>query len=257
MLYLIPDGKLLHLELKRGGVASFEEYPFSIPAVRSLDRLGIGPGVTFFVGENGAGKSTLLEGLAIALGANPEGGGTGFRFSTRRSHSVLHQHLRVARSGRLREVFFLRAESTFNLASEIERLDSEPGFGPAVINSYGGVSLHAQSHGESFLAIAKHRLGRGGVYLFDEPESALSPTRQLALLALMTEWVQENQCQVIIATHSPILLAFPSARIYELSGNGISQVAYEDTFVYRTYRDFLSAPATFLRYLQRPTEPSD
>ncbi len=241
------SGKLAHVELKEG-VEDFSTYPFSIPAVSNLGRLAIDPRVTFLIGENGSGKSTLLEAIAIALGVNPEGGTKNFRFTTRASHSSLHQSLRAARTGPIRDIFFLRAESLFNLATEIERLDSDPLSGPPIIDSYGGVSLHEQSHGESFLAVASNRFGRG-LFLLDEPESALSPSRQLAFLSLIRERVATGEAQFVIATHSPILLAYPGARIYELGQNGIEPVSYEDSFVYNLYRDFLTSRGTFLAHL--------
>jgi predicted ATPase len=146
------DRYVREIKLRRDKIASFDTYPFSLPIVRSLDSLDLHPAVTFLIGENGSGKSTLLEALAVAWGFNPEGGTKKFRFGTRASHSVLHEYLRLVKGvQRPRDGFFLRAESLFNLATEIERLDEEPSFGPPIINSYGYRSLHEQSHGESFL----------------------------------------------------------------------------------------------------------
>lgn len=256
----LSAGRVAHIELLREKISSFDEYPFSIPAVRQLTRLELHPKVTFFVGENGSGKSTLVEALAVALGINPEGGTRNFGFSTRESHSPLHRYLRVARTGAIRDAFFLRAESIFNVATEIERLDAEPiPFAPPVIDSYGGVYLHDRSHGESFLAIAENRLGRRGFYLMDEPESALSASRQLTLMGLIHEWVNRGSCQVVIATHSPLLLAYPDALIYELDQEGIHAVSYEATSTVRIYREFLSSPGAFVASLtkQREREPGE
>jgi predicted ATPase len=173
------------ISLLRERVPSFDKYPFSIPAIAKLDTLDFHPAVTFLIGENGSGKSTLIEAIAIAAGFNPEGGSRNFSFKTRASESELHRALRFARGvTRPRDGFFLRAESYFNVATEIERLD-EGGGGPPIINSFGGRSLHEQSHGESFLALAEHRFRDGGLYILDEPEAALSPTRQLTFLAIM------------------------------------------------------------------------
>ncbi|APS28962.1 ATPase AAA [Pectobacterium brasiliense] len=230
-------------------VDSFEAYPFSIPSIRSLDKLELHPKVTFFIGENGAGKSTLLEAIAVSMGFNPEGGTRNFNFGTRTSHSRLSNFLRVAKGiKKPKNGFFLRAESFFNVATEIERLDSEPGFDPPVIDSYGGHSLHEQSHGESFMALLLNRFGKEGIYLLDEPEAALSPSRQLSAIARMHDLIREGS-QFVIATHSPILMAYPDATIFQFGEDGIQQVAYEDTEHYQITRAFLNNPERMLREL--------
>jgi predicted ATPase len=237
------------ISLQRDKVDSFERYPFCLPAVRSLDRIDLHPKVTFFVGENGSGKSTLLEAIAVSLGFNAEGGSKNFNFGTRRSHSELHEYLRVAKGfKRPRTGFFLRAESFFNVATEIENLDNEPAASPPVINSYGGRSLHEQSHGESFLTLMTERFGSQGLYILDEPEAALSPQRQLAVLARIHNLVLDDS-QFIIATHSPLLMAYPDACIYLCGKDGVSQVAYEDTEHFQVTRDFLADPQRMLRVL--------
>ncbi len=176
--------------------------------------------MTYFVGENGSGKSTLLEAIAVAAGFNAEGGSMNFHFSTRSSESALAGALRLVRSVRRpRTGFFLRAESFFNLATAIEQLDKDPGGSP-IIDSYGGRSLHEQSHGESFLAVALHRFGPQGLYVLDEPEAALSPLRQMSMLRRMRDLVHQG-CQFIVATHAPILLAYPGASIQQGHGNAI------------------------------------
>jgi predicted ATPase len=241
MTALKRQGLLLEVQLLKDRVPSFEEYPYSLPAVRRLRRLKLHPAVTFLVGENGSGKSTLLEAIAVACGFNPEGGSRNFRFSSRASHSDLHRALRLVRGARrVRDGFFLRAESLFNLATEIDRLD--------VVGSYGGRSLHEQSHGESFLALLTERLGDDGLYLLDEPEAALSPMRQLAALALIRDLVDRGS-QFIIATHSPILMAYPDADIVLLDASGLRKVAYTDTEHYRVTRDFLDRYPAMLRTL--------
>ena len=203
---------------------------------------------TAVVGENGSGKSTLLEAIAVSLGFNAEGGGKNFSFGTRPSHSPLHEYLRVAKGVRRpKDGFFLRAESFFNVATEIERLDSEPG-GGRVIESYGGRSLHEQSHGEAFLALVTNRFRGDGLYILDEPEAALSPQRQLAVLSRIHDLVEEGS-QFIMATHSPILMAYPNAQIYQLSTDGIEPVAYEDTEHYQVTRTFLASPERMFRQL--------
>lgn len=246
---MISSQFVQRVSLRRDTVDSFDRYPFNLPAVRSLDQLDLHPSVTFFIGENGSGKSTLLEAIAVSLGFNAEGGSKNFRFSTRHSHSVLHEHLRIARGFRRpRTGFFLRAESFFNVATEIEQLDAEPGPGAPILPSYGGRSLHEQSHGESFLALINERFRGEGLYILDEPEAALSPQRQLAVLARMHDLVRDGS-QFIIATHSPLLMAYPNASIYQCGVDGVAPVAYDDTEHVRVTRDFLANPARMLRGL--------
>lgn len=238
----MADSYLRSLKLRREKVLSFEEYPFSLPFISQLRELELHPAVTFFVGENGSGKSTLLEAVAVAWGFNPEGGTRNFRFQTRGSHSLLHEYLRLVKSPyRARDGFFLRAESMFNVASEIEHLDEEPASGPPVTDSYGGRSLHEQSHGESILSVMMHRFGGHGLYILDEPEAALSPSRQLAMLRRMHDLVKQRS-QFLIATHSPMLMAYPNAWIYQISAQGIELVKLEDTEHYVVARRFLNDP---------------
>jgi predicted ATPase len=239
---------VLTVTLRRDKIRSFDEYPFSLPVVRHLENLELHPAVTFLVGENGSGKSTLMEALAVAWGFNPEGGTKNFRFGTRASHSVLHEYLRLVKSARRpRDGFFLRAESLFNLATEIEHLDNGPG-GPPIINSYGYQSLHEQSHGESFFAVMTHRFGGHGFYVLDEPEAALSPTRQLAMISRMHQLVRERS-QFVIATHSPILMAYPNSWIYQISAGGLERVSLEDTEHYIIAKRFLNDPGQQLARL--------
>ena len=196
------------LELLRDRVPDFDRYPYCIPALRNLHTLNLNPQVTFFVGENGTGKSTLLEAVAVVEGFNPEGGSRGFHFSTRESHSELCECLRLSRGlRRMRRTdgFFFRAESYFNVATEIENSF------PQYLGAYGGKSLHEQSHGESFLALVLNRFKGNGIYLLDEPEAALSPSRQMAFLAAMHDLLKRGS-QFVIATHSPILMAYPARR---------------------------------------------
>lgn len=231
------------------------EYPLNIPAIARLGRLPLHPSVTFLVGENGSGKSTILEAVAYTVGLNPEGGSRNFNFATRESHSDLHRHLRVGRTAaQPQDLFFLRAESFFNVATEIERMGGTPG-GPSISASYGGRSLHEQSHGESFLALFTHRFSGPGLYILDEPEAALSPQRQIALLALMHRLVERGS-QFLIATHSPILLAYPSATIYLLDEEGIRAVPYRESPPYCVTRAVLEHPELTMQELLRPDEAS-
>jgi predicted ATPase len=246
---MITKQFIASLELKREEVPSFDIYPFSLPAVRSLEKLDLHPQVTFLVGENGSGKSTLLEALAVACGFNAEGGSKNFNFGTRESHSELYKYLRLSRGiPRPRTGYFFRAESFFNVATEIERLDAIPSYDEPISKAYGGGSLHEQSHGESFLALVLNRFGGHGLYLLDEPEAALSPKRQLVVMTRMHDLIREKS-QFIIATHSPILMAYPDAWIYECTSAGVHRVAYEDTEHYRITRNFLANPERTLKIL--------
>ncbi len=230
------------------------DYPFSIPAVRELDRLRFDSPVTFLVGENGSGKSTLIEAIAINAGFNPEGGSRNFRFATRESQSELASAIRLAPGGtRMTDGYFLRAESFYNLATNLEELDEGPDGGMPLTAAYGGKSLHEQSHGEAFFSLLNNRLNGGGFYVFDEPEAALSPQRQLAMLVLMHRLVL-HRSQMVIATHSPILLAYPEAEIYQLDEDGMRPVAYEETDHYILTRRFLNDREGMVEKLIREEE---
>ncbi|OXM58668.1 ABC transporter ATP-binding protein [Amycolatopsis thailandensis] len=227
-------------------------YPFALPVVRYLARTGglaLDPGVTFLAGDNGTGKSTLVEAIAVAAGFNPEGGSRSFRFATRATESSLGDHLILRRGIRKpRTGFFLRAESYYNVATEIERLDQDAG-SPSLMAAYGGISPHERSHGQSFLDLVTHRFGPDGLYLLDEPEAALSPRGCMALLARITE-LRDSRCQFLIATHSPILLAVPGARILQIDGEGeIEHVAYDNAEPVTLTRGFLTHPERFLHHL--------
>jgi predicted ATPase len=226
-------------------------YPWELGIVRALSApggLSLHPGITYLVGENGSGKSTLLEALAVAAGMNPEGGSSQFAFQTRESHSPLGQSLSLVRGARRwRTEFFLRAESLFTAATYLDELRDDLGGDP--LAAYGGVSLHEQSHGESFLSVLLHRFGPDGLYLLDEPEAALSAQNQLTCLRRIDDLVGEGS-QFVIATHSPLLLAHPRARIYELSGEDApAEIAWEDAEPVRLTRRFLDDRERFLSAL--------
>lgn len=212
------------------------------------DGISFSSSVTFFVGENGSGKSTLIEAIAVAAGFNPEGGSRNFSFSTADSHSLLSRHLRLSRSENPRDGFFLRAESFYNAITYMESINDLSFSGPPLIESYGGVPLHEISHGEGFLALVQNRFGGRGLYILDEPEAALSPRRQLTLMRELKR-LAEGGSQIIAATHSPILIAFPGAEVFELSEDGIASVPYGETEVFSTVRDFIAAPEHVTRYL--------
>lgn len=229
----LPFGEkpyLREVSLRQAENIDFTLYPWNIPAVRKLGKLTFHPDVTFLVGENGSGKSTVLEAIALASGFPPEGGNKNVRFQTTESTSPLHRDLRLVKShGHPTDGYFLRAESFFNVATYLDEIGV----------AYGDRSLHHQSHGESFMTLLTQKLRGRGLYLLDEPEAALSPTRQLAALAAIHRLVR-NQSQFIIATHSPILMAYPGAGILQFDESGISPVNYEETEHYAVTLDFLN-----------------
>jgi len=238
------------ISLRRQNIESFEEYPYSIPAIRHLHELRFHPRVTFFVGENGAGKSTLLEAIALAEGFNAEGGSRrSGMFKTRDTHHErFWQNIALNRGGGKRlarsDSYFLRAESFYNLASYLE----EVGGGNAAGPFSEATSYHQQSHGEAFMNLMTTRLGGNGLYLLDEPEAALSPQRQLSFVAALHQLVQRGS-QFIIATHSPIVLAYPAATIYHFGEQGITPIEYEETEHYKVTRAFLLRREAMLREL--------
>lgn len=228
------DQYIRSVAICRDKIESPEAYPFCLAAVRGLDSLELHPNVTFIIGENGTGKSTLLEAIAASYGFNPEGGSRFISFATQETHSSLHRYLKVVKGMRApKDGFFLRAESFYNLATTIDELEG-------AIHAYGGQSLHAMSHGESFMTLFLNRFSDKGLYILDEPEAALSPTRQLAFLSRLHQLVQGDS-QFIIATHSPIMMAYPHAAIYEV-GEGYARIPYEETEHYRVTREFLTHP---------------
>lgn len=204
--------------------------------------------VTFFVGENGIGKSTLIEALAIGMGFNAEGGSKNFTFSTHDSHSPLYQYLQIVKGRRAKDGYFLRAESFYNVATNIEEMDSVASDAPPVIQSYGGVSLHEQSHGESFMTLIEKRFHGSGIFILDEPEAALSPMRLMRLLCEIDRLVKNNS-QLIISTHSPILMAYPNADIFQITTDSVEKVDYKDTEHYKITKRFVDEPNRMLHYL--------
>ncbi len=237
---------LIELTLLRDKVPAFQEYPFCLPVVMNLSTLKFHPNVTFLIGENGTGKSTLMEAIAQKLRYNPEGGNKNTLFSTRDTHSHLHEYLRISKSFRTpKDGYFLRAESFYNVASYMDDI--------GYLESYGGTSLHKQSQGESFLSLLNHKFRGNGLYLLDEPEAALSPARQLSALAIIHRLVKANS-QFIIATHSPILIAYPHAKIYQLSDTGIYETAYTETEHYVIAKSFLNRHEKMIDVLLEESE---
>jgi len=214
-------------------------FPFSIPSLRGTPKLRCDVPVTFFVGENGSGKSTLLEAIAWQCGFHTAGGGVNQSYGAENAEAVFGPYVRLSWLPKVRNGFFLRAESFFEFANQLDRdAREQPQYREDIYASYGGKSLHEQSHGESFLSLFRNRFyGKQAVYLLDEPEAALSPARQLNLLSILHGL--RSRAQFIIATHSPILLGFPGARIYSFDEAPIREIAYEDTSHYRLTRRFL------------------
>ncbi|PLT30002.1 AAA family ATPase [Peribacillus deserti] len=238
------------MRLKRENIESYDRFPYNLPAVKKLQELSFHPSVTFLVGENGMGKSTILEAIAIAAGFNPEGGSFNFNFTTYNSHSSLDEHITLVKGvSRPKDGFFLRAETFYNVASNIEEMDREEfSFGGKVIDSFGGKSLHEQSHGEAFFSTFSNRFYGNGLYILDEPEAALSPIRQLSMLARIHELVQDHS-QFIIATHSPIIMAYPQAKILEFTQEGLHEVRLEDTNHYILMKQFFNDKDRMLHHL--------
>ncbi len=218
-----------------------DKFLLDLPIVKYLkkNKLEFKNPVTFIVGENGSGKSTLIEAVAVAYGFNAEGGTKNFSFETNNTVSELSQCIRLCKSGLIGDGFFLRAESFYNFASNIDELDSLPALSAPIIDSYGGVSLHRQSHGESFLSVVQNRLNSKGVYILDEPEAALSPARIMTLLVEINRLVKLGS-QFIISTHSPILTAYPDADILQLTPDGAEHVKYNQTEHYIITKEFLN-----------------
>ena len=215
-------------------------YPFNIRAFSPGIDLTFRSKVTFLVGENGSGKSTLLEALAECCGFNPEGGSRDHHRAAFADRSDLAQALRLSWRPKVTEGFFMRAESFYNFSSYLAEVSDH--------RAYGGTPLLEQSHGESFMSLFAHRFEHG-IYLLDEPEAALSPQRQLSFLKIIHDLSTPGHAQFLIATHSPILLSYPGAVLFDLDGDGIREVEYRDTRHYLITRDFLNAPERFFKHL--------
>lgn len=237
---------LRRITLLREEVTDFNTYPFSVPAIRGMETLELDSEVTFFVGENGSGKSTLLEAIAYKCGFNTAGGGKNNIYEVDSSYSALGNYIRLSWLPKINQGFFLRAESYYHFASHLDQLAKED---PKIYQGYGGRSLHHQSHGESFLSLFLNRFSDNGIYILDEPEAALSPARQLAFMRVINQLVSSGNSQFIIATHSPILLGYPNAEIFNFDSNVIESVRYEDTEHYQITKGFLNRKERYLEEL--------
>ncbi len=229
----------------------FNQFPFSLPIIRNLEKIEFPTPVTFLIGENGSGKSTLLEAIALKAGFGAEGGSKNISFKTsdEKTYSgiqALENYITLSWYFKPPHGYFFRAESFFNIANFIDELAK---IDYRAYDPYGGKSLHYQSHGESFLSFFKNRIGSRGFFVFDEPEAAFSPQRQLALLAIIHEMCTKDNSQFIIATHSPILLAYPGATIYSCDEEILKPIKYSDTSHYQITKSFLDNPDRYLHHL--------
>lgn len=238
---------LSRITLDRGR-ADPRVHPFTMPLIWQLDLAFTAP-VTFLVGENGSGKSTILEAIAWALGFNSQGGAKDNSYAEEADGHTLGRALTLSWRQRVSDGFFLRAETFFNFATYLEDVGS-------TFLAYGGKSLHAQSHGEAFLALFENRI-EDGVYLLDEPEAALSPGRQLTFLTILHHLASMKVAQFIIATHSPILLTLPGAAILSIDDGEFRAVSYRETEHFTLTRDFLNAPERYHRHLFRGEQAAE
>lgn len=228
-------------------IRDFEGYPFSLPIIKNLKDIVFPTQVTFFVGENGTGKSTILEAIASKVGFGYEGGSKNINFKTSSENTcngieLLANGMTLSWRMKPRDGYFFRAESFFNIATYLDNID----MGTV---SYGGKSLHAQSHGESFLSFFKNRMGKGGFFILDEPEAALSPQRQLALMVIINDLCKNSDAQFIIATHSPIILAYPNSTIYSCDSTELSTISYKDTKHFQITKQFLDNPELYMHHM--------
>lgn len=238
------DAFVRSAEILWNEVPDADAYPFDIPAIASLRKLRFDKGITFFCGENGTGKSTLLEAVGIAFGFNPEGGSRNYTFSTRPTHSQLHDFIRLDRSiYRPLDGYFVRSDTLFNLISATDELEDDQRY-------YDGVSLHARSHGESIMALITRRFRPEGFYILDEPETGLSQSGQIALACELTR-LRDAGCQLVIATHSPILLALPGATVYQFDDE-IREIDGKDSLEWIMMRRFMDDPEAAMRPFREP-----
>jgi predicted ATPase len=248
---------LKKITLLRERVEDWTVYPFSVPTIATLTEISLHSRIVFFAGENGSGKSTFLEAIAGHYGFGPEGGNRNLLFETSessRSVEPLTRALRLSFDKRTGKGFYFRAESLFSLATQIDEWDKDPGMAGRIVDSYGGISLHNHSHGETFFTVLDHKFRGSGLFLLDEPEAALSPQRQLSFLILLHDTLRRfKDSQFLISTHSPVLLGYPGAQILSFDDGHLHEIAYEDTASLQIVRRFLNDREAFLDELFQET----
>jgi predicted ATPase len=232
--------------------ADINKFPFSLEIIQNLKTIPFHSKVTFLVGENGAGKSTILEAIAVSAGFGPEGGSRNISFKTSENSTYLpteelSKHMVLSWRKKPMDGYFFRAETFYNIANQLDLIQKEGG--QYAFGSYGNKSLHTQSHGESFLSFFNNRLHKDGFFILDEPEAALSVQRQLSLLVIINELCKSPNVQFIIATHSPILLAYPNSTIYSCDNKSLTPISYTQTDHYQTTRQFLNNHELYLKHL--------
>jgi len=236
----LPAPYLRRLWLDPSRIADRKAYPFCLPFLGDEFELSFDRAITIIVGENGTGKSTLLEGIAVLAGYDEAGGGKGYMpvdhsKALEKMGGQLSKALRASWLPKITNGWFFRAESFFSVARYLDE----------VAGPYADFLSH--SHGEGFLRFFEERCQRQGIFIFDEPESALSPARQIEFLKLMRRMEQSTICQIVMATHSPVLMAYPNARLLRLTKYGLEPATVEQTDHYKVMHEFCDDPAGFVK----------
>lgn len=238
---MLKNQYLISCEFQKEKIKS-NTYPFNLPILDFVNKISFHKNVTFITWDNWVWKSSLLEAIAIKFWLNPEGGTKNSNFSTKNTHTDLDEIIKLYKWVKYpKDSFFLRSESFYNLATYLDDIGGN--------QSYWFKSLHNQSHWESFLSVFINRFSWEWIYFLDEPESPLSPEKQMTLLTIIDDLVNKNS-QFIIITHSPILLSYPNSKIYEISTNSIQEILYKETKVYQLYKLFLDNPELLLKKLE-------